>query len=226
MLTVSWDSIIVQRSVVSTGPPPIFRRGSSEQYPKDPWPIYWVHYIGGSASVLTEELGLSRGNPRLTIGNSGIIGKQFLALADSFRRGHGFPHLYSASAILQNLCAHLIEAKSYRIPLKANHFSIEELLAYLMDNTDKDLKLDDLSRKAGISRFHLSRQFSEATGISPMAYFHQLKIRKACELLDTTGLCIKEISLSLGFRSPYYFSESFKRVMGISPTAYRKSGKA
>ena len=48
-----------------------------------------------------------------------------------------------------------------------------------------------------------------------------LKIKKACELLDTTGMKINQISLKLGYEDPYYFSRQFSKVMGMSPKGYR-----
>ncbi len=48
------------------------------------------------------------------------------------------------------------------------------------------------------------------------------KVQKACEYLNYTDLTIKEISFSLGFQDPLYFSRLFKGHMGISPRKYRK----
>lgn len=56
-----------------------------------------------------------------------------------------------------------------------------------------------------------------------MTYFMQLKIDKASSMLQKkSNLSIKEISNSLGFANPYYFSESFKKHTGLAPSHYRK----
>ena len=60
---------------------------------------------------------------------------------------------------------------------------------------------------------------------SPMAYFIQLKISKACELLDRTQMTMAQIATELGYDDPYYFSRIFKKTQGSSPTAYRASVK-
>jgi AraC family transcriptional regulator, arabinose operon regulatory protein len=54
-----------------------------------------------------------------------------------------------------------------------------------------------------------------------MEYFNRLKIQKACELLDTSSLDIKDISDYLSFSNPFYFSEVFKRIVGLAPRKYR-----
>ena len=58
-----------------------------------------------------------------------------------------------------------------------------------------------------------------------MAYFIHLKIRKACELLDQTELTVQEIAVAIGYDDPYYFSRIFKKIQGVSPSAYRQSVK-
>ena len=64
--------------------------------------------------------------------------------------------------------------------------------------------------------------FQKETGVSPMGYFIRLKIQKACEYIELTPLKLNEISIKLGFEEPAYFSRMFTKIMGISPSAYRK----
>ncbi|RKX40274.1 MAG: AraC family transcriptional regulator, partial [Verrucomicrobia bacterium] len=78
---------------------------------------------------------------------------------------------------------------------------------------------------AGQSVSHYSKLFKYRTSQSPMACFLQLKIRKACELLDQTDQSVKAIAEGLGYDDPYYFSRLFKKIQGCSPTHYRDSIK-
>ncbi len=83
------------------------------------------------------------------------------------------------------------------------------------------LSLNEYARGAGLSVSQFSHLFKRHYGTSPMAYFTELRIQRAKELLDITHLSIKEVSWKLGFEDPLYFSRLFKKVSGISPTAYR-----
>ena len=74
----------------------------------------------------------------------------------------------------------------------------------------------------GLSTSALSAKFKAATGHSPLQYFNLMKMRRACELLDTTSHTIAQISLKLGIEDPYYFSRLFSKTMGVSPKAYRQ----
>ncbi|MDQ0897898.1 AraC family transcriptional regulator [Paenibacillus sp. V4I7] len=58
-----------------------------------------------------------------------------------------------------------------------------------------------------------------------MEYFLRLKIQKASQMLDLTALAIKEIGNAIGITDAYYFSRLFKKMMGVSPTEYRKIPK-
>ena len=56
-----------------------------------------------------------------------------------------------------------------------------------------------------------------------MDYFIHIKIQRACFLLDTTTLSVREIGSQVGYEDPYYFSRIFRKVMGVPPRAYRQS---
>lgn len=68
--------------------------------------------------------------------------------------------------------------------------------------------------------------FKKRTGYSPLTYFNLMKIRKACELLDTTSMKLNQISFKIGFDDQFYFSRLFTKIMGMSPKAYRAQQKA
>jgi AraC-like DNA-binding protein len=58
-----------------------------------------------------------------------------------------------------------------------------------------------------------------------MDYFIRLRMHKACQLLDTTSLNVKEIANSVGYEDPLYFSRVFKAVVELTPTQYRLINK-
>jgi AraC-like DNA-binding protein len=92
---------------------------------------------------------------------------------------------------------------------------------WMRQHIDARVKLGDVAGRAGVSVSHLSSLFRKKMGYPPMDYFARLKIQRACLLLDTTSFRVKEIGAKLGFADPYYFSRSFRHVMGMSPRAYR-----
>lgn len=92
---------------------------------------------------------------------------------------------------------------------------------YLDQNYTSPITLDSLSETVYISKHYLSHMFKEQTGTSPIKYLTSRRISKACELLTTTTMPISEVSKSVGYENPLYFSQVFKKLQGVSPAEYR-----
>ena len=99
---------------------------------------------------------------------------------------------------------------------------IRKSIEYMNRNLNLKLSLNQISKEAGYSPTYFTTIFKKETNYSPLSYFSHLKIVKACEFLDYTRIKVKEISFTLGFTDPYYFTKDFKKKMGMSPRQYRK----
>ena len=99
---------------------------------------------------------------------------------------------------------------------------IRYAIDYMNKNLNLKLSLTRISKEAGYSPTYFTTLFKKETNYSPLSYFSHLKIVKACEFLDYTRIKVKEISFTLGYTDPYYFTKDFKKKMGMSPRQYRK----
>ncbi len=81
----------------------------------------------------------------------------------------------------------------------------------------------DLAQAAQMSASHFNRMFKRYTGYSPMDYLRALRVQKARELLADPGLSIKQVAGLSGFGDPFVFSKTFRRVDGLTPSAYREA---
>lgn len=81
--------------------------------------------------------------------------------------------------------------------------------------------VDDLARAAGLSRAHLSRQFTQTFGVSPHQYLVKLRLDEAKREL-ATGAAVTDVCYRLGFESLGSFSSSFHRRTGMTPRAWQK----
>jgi AraC family transcriptional regulator, arabinose operon regulatory protein len=93
---------------------------------------------------------------------------------------------------------------------------------YMRRNLHQKIAVSDLSRTVGVSDTQLFRFFKTYVGESPLAYFNNMKIKRAGELLRHTLIPLKEIAFSLGYEEPAYFTNQFRKSMGMSPREYRK----
>lgn len=73
------------------------------------------------------------------------------------------------------------------------------------------------------SRAALARRFTELTGQSPMAYLQGWRLALAADLLRAPQATVSAVAGEVGYSSPFTFSAAFKRVYGVSPSAYRQA---
>ncbi|MBO7745085.1 helix-turn-helix transcriptional regulator [Paenibacillus sp. MWE-103] len=99
----------------------------------------------------------------------------------------------------------------------------EQIKLCLDVNIENKLDMNDVCAQFGYSKNYLIKLFRETYGITPYAYFRKHKIELAKHYLLHTYLNINEISVKLNFADQHYFSSSFRAIVGISPSEYRKS---
>lgn len=95
--------------------------------------------------------------------------------------------------------------------------------SFISDNyADSSLSLNDIARHVGVSSAYLSALYKKVNGRNIFDTITALRLDKACRLLSQTSLPLKDISTRCGYSNQYYFSNSFKKKYGTSPSAYRK----
>lgn len=99
---------------------------------------------------------------------------------------------------------------------------IAEVITYINQNYSTIRRLDDISSHFYITKYHLCRLFRNATSSTVMEHLNSIRLLQACSLLENTSKSITDISYACGFHSSAYFSDLFKKTLGISPRAYRK----
>lgn len=100
---------------------------------------------------------------------------------------------------------------------------IEMAEEYIKDNFHKDVSLDEVSKTVNISPYYFSKIFKEGTGKNFIEYLTNIRLEKAKELLSTTEYSMKEICSMCGYSDPNYFSRSFKKNVGVTPTEYKNT---
>ncbi|MDR1381458.1 MAG: substrate-binding domain-containing protein [Tannerella sp.] len=88
-------------------------------------------------------------------------------------------------------------------------------------HADPEYNIERLSETLGLSRGHLHRKIKELTGISPVDFLRDYRLRKASLLIKQQHLSISEIAYQTGFSSPAYFSKCFKVLYGMTPKEYQ-----
>jgi AraC-like DNA-binding protein len=95
--------------------------------------------------------------------------------------------------------------------------------AYIDEHYRMPLGVDQLAAMAGVSKFHFIRSFEAAYGMTPIRYLSFRRIERARELLRDPTLTVTQVCMRVGFTSLGSFSSRFSRLVGLSPTDYRRS---
>ena len=93
---------------------------------------------------------------------------------------------------------------------------------FLRNMSNPELKMDDLGDELGMSRVQLYRKVKALTGISPVELLREMRLQRAYNLVNTTTKSISEIAYEVGFHTPSYFSNCFKKQYGQYPTELRE----
>ena len=99
---------------------------------------------------------------------------------------------------------------------------IKNVITYINEHYQEDIRLSSLARQFWVSPSYLSRQFKSKVGGNIIQFMSQRRLQAAQRLLITSDLNIGEISSRLGFKSGNYFYTVFKKSYGISPREYRR----
>lgn len=101
--------------------------------------------------------------------------------------------------------------------------SLAALQIWLLENLHVDLTLATMAAQARLSPRTLHRRFREQLGAAPMDWLARARVRRAQALLETTTLGVEAVAAAVGFGSAAAFRERFRRLVGVSPTAWRET---
>lgn len=192
---------------------------------KDPWSIYWIHFTGSKSAGWGRFAGQITAIER---GKNARINDRTDLFSEIFRnldRGFSIETLEYVNLCLPHLLASFTHLNRFRLIREPGEKDIVgQSINFMLDRLAEKLKLDEIAAEIGLSASHFSRLFLNRTGHSPIDYFIQLKIQRACRLLDNSSKTIAEIAREMGFDDQFYFSRTFRKVMGMSPVEYRKRG--
>ena len=101
-------------------------------------------------------------------------------------------------------------------------WQVKRVVTYMRENIGANITLQDLADVVGMSRFHFCSAFHEATGSPPHDYLTRMRMKVACDLLKDQIMEIKYIALAVGYSTPSAFSAAFRKVLGVTPRAFRR----
>ncbi|RAV01989.1 helix-turn-helix domain-containing protein [Paenibacillus sp. YN15] len=97
---------------------------------------------------------------------------------------------------------------------------VEHVRQFILKAADKPLDMEELAQSSGVSPSRFYRTFRQHTGMSPLQYSTQARIRAALRLMSNAPASVTAVAHAAGYEDELYFSRLFKKQMGLSPTEY------
>lgn len=99
---------------------------------------------------------------------------------------------------------------------------VRDVKAYLLARLDRPLDIDAAAQAFHVSRRHLTRLFADHAGQTMLAFTQAMRMARARDLLEQTGLSVLDIAHMVGFQSPSHFAALFRRSHGAGPDQWRR----
>lgn len=191
------------------------------------WDAYWLELDPSAVLPLLADAGITPENPLRTF-------RSFASIVDFFRdafeiaRTEPRGETYRIEAAAHRIVAEVVAAwkSSASVAVDAEKQSAERLRELLLSGYKRPMSVREASSAVGMSQSRLRTVFKKVTGLSPKSYQQRARFLKIMELLRRTSLSISEIAERGGFTDVYSFSHRFHKVVGCSPSAYRRNSRS
>lgn len=128
-------------------------------------------------------------------------------------------------SLLINICEQ--HSAGYLVEIgvaKPSEEYVKKTLEYLGDHFTEQISLENVASLCGVTKYHLAREFKRYTGQTVFTYINILRCKRA-ELCLSRGMTVTEAAWDSGFESVSYFSRTYKKLMGKSPSGEKKHGQ-
>lgn len=188
----------------------------------DPWEYTWIEFDGVRVKESLDMAGLNINQPVYRAGaqaEAEKLGQIMMYIVDHGTgtplqlTGYGFlflDQLVSSSAMKQ-------EGKGKRV----RDFYLREAMNYIEQHYQEEIAVEDIAVFCGLNRSYFGKIFREVMGKTPQEFLIHYRITKACQLLKSTQMSIKDIAIAVGYPNQLHFSRAFHNAIGTSPRAWR-----
>lgn len=129
---------------------------------------------------------------------------------------------HAAGLVMSHLMRSTSRAQSRKSPKGGlSEAKLRRVLDFTEDNLHRDISLSDLGALVGMGADVFARNFKASLGVPPHRYVMERRIRQAERLLVSKEQSIADIAFSVGFSSQSHFTTQFRKLMNVTPGAYR-----
>lgn len=189
----------------------------SASYSPNPWKFFYLHFDGSCAFNFYDALTKKEG-PVFSLPLESSPIRFFCSIYSHLQNGN-VPGLYENSSLLYRfLCECCQEVEQ---PKGTQGTLAGQIRKYITTDYASIEDLASVAERFHISREHLSRIFTKATGETAVSFLQNCRVEASMNLLLNTDLTISEIAFQCGFQNANYFAKVFRKKLSKSPQDYR-----
>lgn len=191
-----------------------------------PWEYVWIEFDGLRVKSFLEVAGLTQESPIYHAKSKNLreeMMKEMLYIVHNSESSpfHLIGHLYLFLDYLARSSASIKLNQGSQL----RDFYIHEALAYIEQNFQNNISVEDIAKVCGLNRTYFGKIFKEAVGKTPQEFLLNYRMVKATEILKLTRLSIRDIGQAVGYENQLHFSRAFKNIYGISPREWRNRNR-
>ena len=190
---------------------------------KKPYKYFWISFLGNGIIPVLEKLNISAKSPIISPINKSTIKRLFI---ENFNHSQKYPQFadiinksYLYKIFFTLLLEEHIEQKKETGLQFASHIELAQKYISL-HYADHELNLQEVATYCHLNKAYFSRIFVKAMGITFTNYLLDFRIRQAISFFQQGETSIQDVAYRVGFISPYYFSNVFKKITSVSPKKY------
>jgi len=149
----------------------------------------------------------------------------FEKLVQLFRNPEGYFRFRLAlklGELLETLACNVLEQLQLNRTFSDSFITYRQLVSYLNEHYREDLSKAAIENHVKRKYEYLCQIFKKYSGFTISQYVHELRIQSAKHWLKATDAPIAQISENVGYKDPYYFSKTFRKIVGVSPSDFRE----
>lgn len=187
---------------------------------KDPWTKIYINLRGTAVAAMVQAFGLHK---KVVYRNCRDLRFIFEEIFEVVKKDIEVEQVMEQCSmlvmkLLLRLCRH--EMLEDDVPNE-----VQTVKRFIDNNYRKNLTMDEIAASVYRSNDYVKKQFKQYYGVTPYAYYLDVKVTHAKYLLRRTNLSIKQIADRLGYKSDRYFSKRFREITGETATQFRKNEK-
>lgn len=195
-----------------------------EYYGEDQTEVYWVHFTGNDVTNILRYYGFTKEKHVYYCGKGLDYQNHFRLMIQELQmcKEH-YDEILEMHLREIFIMVHRHLQTSARVSNSQISEDIDVATLYFNEHYNEEINIEEYAQTHNMSTSWFIRNFKQYTGFTPLQYLLSVRIYNAEALLKSNMYNITEVASIVGYDNPLYFSRTFKKLKGISPSEYRNS---